>query len=222
MSEKPPRPTDVSLVEAGPDDYAVVARMLGESFGAGKYRLALGADVARRCALIEVMLRHHALAPGRLYVGRLPDGRVVGSLVLKFDNAPIQWANRRAALGEMARQAGWARAWWATLFLSLFSSPRVAPHSCYIDNLVVAPEFRGGRVAFGLVRQTYDVARSLGKTEVQADATWAGKRMRALVKYEGWEVVSRNALLAPLTRRLLGFDAIYRVRKDLTRPPASH
>ncbi|MCZ7543077.1 MAG: GNAT family N-acetyltransferase [Anaerolineae bacterium] len=222
MAEKTRRQISISVVAAQPDDYPAVAHMLGENFNTGKYRLALGGDAGRRVQLIEALLKHGALAPGKLYVARMEDGQVAGTAVLKIDNAPISSESRRAALHDMAAVAGRARAQWATLALRLFNSPKVRPDNCYLDNLVVAPEFRRRGIALDLAHGLYQAAREHGKREMFADALSNNERVFALIRLEGWEVVHRNYLMAPITLPLLGFAGIFRVRKRLDDdPPAT-
>ena len=215
----PEPPVAFTIREAQPADYPAVARVLGVSFVAGKYRFALGADPNRRAALTEILLRHQALAPGKLYVAETANGAVAGTILLKVDNAPIAPEKRRAAQAAMTAQVGRFRAAWATWVLRLFSSPKVGPQTCYIDNLAVAPEFRGQGIALRLVRLLYDVSRSLGKTEIIADVVSSNRRVLDLIDLEQWTVVRRNFLLAPLTLPLFGFASILRIRKDL-KPPS--
>jgi ribosomal protein S18 acetylase RimI-like enzyme len=204
--------------EARPADYPRVARLLSRGFSTGKYALALGREADQRVELIEIMLRHRALTAGVLYVARLEDGRVAGTCGVKYDNTPLRAEGQRAARREMARRAGWLRAWWATWVLKLLGSPRLGPESCYIDNLVIDPGIRRQRVAVRMAMQIYGIVRSLGKTEMLADVISNNYRVRGLFESEGWQVVRRNYLMVPVTLPLFGFAGVYRIRKDLTQP----
>ncbi len=221
MSEKTTSLLPVKLIEAQPADYPVIARLLGENFPRGKYRLAFGKDAARRVSLIAILLRHQALTEGRLLVAQLEDGRVAGTVVLKLDNTAIPAESRRAARREIAQRVGPLRAWWAMWALRLFRSPKVGPQSCYVDNLVVNPTIRRQRIAARMALLVYDLARSQGKTEVFADILSSNWRVQGLVNAEGWEIVGRNYLVAPITLPILGFAGIFRIRKSLVETTSS-
>ncbi len=207
----------LDLTEATPSDYPAVARLLAENFTYGKFVLALGKDVERRAALIEILLQNRAFTPGTIYVARLPgQTQIVGTIVIRYDNASVAPADRRTAREAMTRRVGRLRAWWANLILKLLENPKLPLEHIYADNMVVEPAFRRQRIGQALFRQSFAIAHARGKTEVHSDVISSNAQIRGLCKLYGWEVTKRNYLAAPFTLLFFGFAGIYHIRRLLT------
>lgn len=211
---------ELKLVEVRPEDYTPIARLLAEAFNRGKYVTAFGKDPAQRADLFEIMLRHGVLSKGVLYAVRASSAGapLVATTVMKYENLVITEARRRAARSEIAARTGPVRAWWAITMLRLVSSPSLEPHQCYMDDLVVHPEYRRRGIAQQILYATFDFSRERGKTEMLADIIPTNNPVLGLIRATGWEIVRRNYLAAPVTLPLFGFASVYRVRRDLTKP----
>jgi ribosomal protein S18 acetylase RimI-like enzyme len=177
----PPRPRLATAADA-----AGIARILTEALG-DKLRPAFGGHAA---AVMTALVAHDLGRRAVRYWVVERDGAVVGAVHLALAQEPDPGFAAR-----VADIAGWRRALWATLVLTVLAHGRLAPDEAYVEELGVAREARRGGVGRALMLACEDEARRRGKSRLTLWVTANNAAGIALYRSLGFTVARRRVWL---------------------------
>ena len=118
------------------------------------------------------------------------NGAVIGAVHLALAQEPDPGFAAR-----VAEIAGWPRALWATLVLTVLAHGRLAPDEAYVEELGVAAEARRAGVGRALMLACEDEARRRGKSRLTLWVTANNAPGIALYRSLGFTVARRRVWL---------------------------